>query len=297
MERTSRRDYVGAWANEKLNCLQKYLDAYTTILKKQEWCRGYIYVDAFAGAVTYKLKTQKAVKKRQELYLFEEQEIEDALEFIKGSPIKALEIKNKFTNYIFVEKSKNRCEALKNLKKSYPRQNISIKHGDCNKFLVEEFLPFIKGSNKRRAVIFLDPYGMHVPWSTIEKIAATKKIEIFINFPYHMAIQRLLLRNPRNSTWQLDKLDSYFGCPEWRDIVYLKTEDMFGEQRVEKNPNGTIELIKWYRNRLKAAFGYASTPRLIRSSKNRPLYFLIFAGPNKTGNKIADHILKNGETI
>ena len=44
-------------------------------------------------------------------------------------------------------------------------------------------------------------------------------------------------------------------------------------------------LVSWYRNRLKEVFGYVSTAREIRSSKDRPLYYLIFAGPNETGAK------------
>ena len=42
---------VGPWAREKLDRLGMYLSAYTTVLKAQSrWCRGYVYVDAFAGA-------------------------------------------------------------------------------------------------------------------------------------------------------------------------------------------------------------------------------------------------------
>ena len=38
---------VGPWAREKLDCLGNYLEAYTTILRRQRF-RGYFY-DAFAG--------------------------------------------------------------------------------------------------------------------------------------------------------------------------------------------------------------------------------------------------------
>jgi hypothetical protein len=32
---------VGPWAREKLECLGKYLAAYTIILRKQHWLKGY----------------------------------------------------------------------------------------------------------------------------------------------------------------------------------------------------------------------------------------------------------------
>ena len=41
-------------------------------------------------------------------------------------------------------------------------------------------------------MVFLDPFGMQVPWSTIEALAKTKAMELIINFPLGMAIQRLL---------------------------------------------------------------------------------------------------------
>ena len=50
---------VGPWAEDKLECLREYLSAYTTILRKQRF-KGYVYVDAFAGAGTAKIRRKKA---------------------------------------------------------------------------------------------------------------------------------------------------------------------------------------------------------------------------------------------
>ena len=43
--------YGGPWTQQKLEILQRYLDAYTTALKKQPFVLT--YVDAFAGAGSY----------------------------------------------------------------------------------------------------------------------------------------------------------------------------------------------------------------------------------------------------
>jgi three-Cys-motif partner protein len=48
---------------------------------------------------------------------------------------------------------------------------------------------------KWRAVVFLDPFGMQVPWKTIAALAQTAAIEVFLNFPVGMSIQRLLKRS------------------------------------------------------------------------------------------------------
>ena len=50
---------VGPWAQEKLECLRKYLHAYTTILSKQHWPKGYIYIDAFAGTGRSKVRRRR----------------------------------------------------------------------------------------------------------------------------------------------------------------------------------------------------------------------------------------------
>ena len=63
---------------------------------------------------------------------------------------------------------------------------------------------------------------------------------------------------------------------------------------------GTMEaahwqwLVKWYRGRLKEAFGHVTTAREVQSTTGRPLYYLIFAGPHKKGAEIANHVLKQG---
>ena len=134
---------------------------------------------------------------------------------------------------------------------------------------------------------------MQVPWDTIEKISETKAIEIFINFPVGMAIQRLLKRSGRFTPEEGNKLDQYFGTGEWYNLLYKRREDIFGDNTVKIEKSGEV-LVKWYRKRLKEVFGYVSTAREISSSSGRPLYYLIFAGPNRTGAKIANYVLEQG---
>ena len=77
--------------------------------------------------------------------------------------------------------------------------------------------------------MFLDPYGMHVPWETINRIAKTRALEVFLNFPVGMAIQRLLRRNGQFSAKERAKLDDYFGDKGWFDVVYSKNATLFGD--------------------------------------------------------------------
>ena len=45
-------EFGGDWTRIKLSILEKYLDSYTTVMKKQEWAE-LVYIDAFAGCLLY----------------------------------------------------------------------------------------------------------------------------------------------------------------------------------------------------------------------------------------------------
>lgn len=81
------------------------------------------------------------------------------------------------------------------------------------------------------------------------------------------------------------------------DVVYRKSQTLFGDDKEEKIEKSGVRLVNWYRNRLKDAFGYASKAALIRNSRGGHLYYLMLASPNRTGVKIADDILGAGESI
>ena len=108
-----------------------------------------------------------------------------------------------------------------------------------------------------------------------------------------MAIQRLLKKSGRFTPKERNKLDQYFGTSEWYDLLYENEQDLFGENITKIQKSGDV-LVKWYRQRLNDIFPYVSTAREIQSPNGRPLYYLIFAGPNKTGARIANYILKQG---
>jgi three-Cys-motif partner protein len=137
---------------------------------------------------------------------------------------------------------------------------------------------------------------MQVPWSTIEALGQTRAIEVFLNFPVGMAIQRLLRRSGQFTLKQRQKLDGYFGSPEWYGALYRAGPDLFGEQTRKAEESGRA-LVNWYRKRLQAVFGHASKAALIRNTKGGHLYYLLLATPNQRGLKIANGVLSAGETV
>lgn len=293
---------VGPWAREKLTYLDKYLQAYTTILQKQSWCKTFIYIDVFAGSGKAPLRKYKNQNADENTlldvanYIKEEEKETEA--YVHGSPKVALDIRTPFTEYIFIEKDSQRISELKALRNSYgDGRKISILQGDANEQLQQYLLNNTKYNwRKCRAIAFIDPFGMQVPWNTIHNIGQTKAIEIILNLPVGMAIQRLLPKSGQFSEDRKRMLTNYFGSPDWEKIVYEDQSGLFGEQRMKKSDAGP-ELARWYQKRLKQAYGYSSKPRLITNTQGSHLYYLLWAGPNKTGARIASDVLKQGKVI
>ncbi len=287
---------VGPWATEKLECLRKYLQAYTRILGNQQF-RGYFYIDAFAGPGSLKLRQEAADPGLRLLLDVAEHAAHDAgeREYISGSPRVALEVEPRFTDYVFVELDKTRIRELEELTREFEsRARVHVRRGDCNTYL-HALLQRMEGQWRSwRGIVFLDPFGMQVPWRTLAALGATGAVEVFINFPVGMAIQRLLKRSGEFTPPERKKLDAYFGTTEWFDLLYRRRENLFGEDATEKVRRAGDVLASWYRGRLKEAFGYVSAAREIKNTRGVPIYYLIFAGPNRTGARIANEILKQG---
>jgi three-Cys-motif partner protein len=297
MTKKPKEASVGPWAKEKLDALGQYLNFYTTVLKKQgHWLHGTLYVDAFAGPGLSSIRAKSKASEPPGLFGPDPESDQAEAEFLKGSPRVALDITNPFTSYLFVERDPQRIVELQNIKTEYgDKRRIMVLEADANAALKAWLASGINWQHYR-AVVFLDPFGMQVPWSTIETLAKTKAIEAIINFPLGMAIQRLLTRSGEiPEGWQVS-LDTFFGSPEWRKITYEERDDLF-VPKINKVSDAGRRLLEWYRVRLRQAFGHVSAARLIKNTRGNPLYYLIWAGPNATGLKGAQHILSKGESV
>jgi three-Cys-motif partner protein len=265
----AKDDTIGCWSVDKLNLLRKYLEAYVTVLRKQSWCKGYEYIDGFAG--TGKPKTR------------------DEQRYVDGSPRVALEVPNPFTRYHFIEMSSWRIKKLEKLKKEFPGRQIDIYPGDCNDVLRRKIVPGLPMASFKRAIAFLDPFGMELEWSTLKEVARAETIEVFLNFSV-MAINRnvRLRRKEDISPLVRERMNRFWGT-EWEAELYEVQQTLFGTEIVRINQSGR-DLGHRFQNRLKEIFPHCTVPVLMTNSKNAPLYCLIFAAHKKTSVKIANDI-------
>ena len=110
----------------------------------------------------------------------------EVVSFHDGSARNALEVEPPFMKYVFIEKNRDRYAELQELKEEYllkpgfSENMIECRHEDANKYLKDLCR---KRWKTHRALVFLDPYGMQVEWTTIESIAETQAIDLWILFP------------------------------------------------------------------------------------------------------------------
>ena len=289
--------FGGSWTEEKLGLLTKYLKAYLTIFTKNPRARllRTVYVDAFAGAGYIGPKQRGTLQAD----LFEELISVEAQGFMKGSAVRALELAPGFAEYLFLEKDPNRFGELETLKRRYPARRILIKNVEANGYL-RKWCASIDWKTTR-AVMFLDPFGMQIDWSLLEIIANTKGVDLWLLFPLGAAVMRLLQkREPPPQAWA-DRVTAVFGTESWRDEFYkLRTNDtLFGQEQVEEREADYQAIAEFFIRRLAGIFErVARNPRVLKNSKNCPLYLFCFAAGNPRGApiavKIAEDILMKG---
>jgi three-Cys-motif partner protein len=267
-------DKIGIWSEIKLDIIKEYASAFTTIMKSKAWCKGYVYIDAFAGPGVH-------VSRRTG-------------EFIPGSPLNALEIAHPFTEYHYIDIDKEKAGILNRL--TGDRTNVNIYQEDCNELLTEKILPSLPYKSYKRALCILDPYGLHLNWETIMMAAQQRTTEIFLNFPL-MDMNRNVLHKDLLSAEpdQIERMNKFCGTDEWREILYEEDRQLslFGNTDRIKIVNSNIKLGEWFkRERLQktAGFKFIPEPMLMRNSKGGPLFFLFFASHDETGEKIVTDI-------
>ena len=243
------------------------------------------YVDAFAGEGYWQPESG-----------YDTDDYDQFREVIQGSAAIALEIQDKpFDQLLFIEKDVERVESLKQLAADYSGRDVQVLQGDAN---VD--LPKFCSEMGRfdRAVVFLDPFKTEVSWSTVKAVAATRKIDCWILFPV-MAISRMMPTESKPTGVLAIQLDRIFGGRTWEQAYQPSIQQSLFQDEVRQERRGGSERIAdIYRSQLESVFhSVAPTRRILRNSRNAPLFELFFAvsnpGAASVATPIADHILSN----
>lgn len=265
MPREFQFDEIGYWSEIKLEIIKRYGTEYSKILTTKGF--HHTYIDAFAGGGHHIARRTKGL--------------------VLGSPLNALEIDPPFQEVVLIDLEPTKTGRLREVVGS--RKGVSIFEGDCNHILLKQVFPSIRYEEFERALCVLDPYGLHLNWTVIAAAGGSRSMEIFLNFPVSDINRNVLWRDPaRVSPGQAARLTKFWGDESWRDIAYSTEGELFGD--FHKQPNEVV--AEAFRKRLqeKAGFKFVPAPLPMRNRSRAIVYYLFFASPNATGDKIVRYI-------
>lgn len=272
-----QNEFGGIWTETKIEILEKYASAYLYIMNKQNF--HLTYFDGFAGSGEIKIGNKKAFK------------------IIEGAAKKVLgiAIPRSFDIYYFVEKDEEKKRLLEHaLKAKRPASNIFVVAEDCNDVL-KRLASFLGANSSRKALVFLDPFGMNLDWHSIELLKGTG-VDLWILSPTGVGANRLLKRDMNISEAWWQRLEKFFGIN--REIIKTSiyeeeiVTDLFGPRKIiTKCTKANEKLFDIYRKKFLSVFELVSEPYIIVNSTNSLMYHFFCASNNASAIKIANDLV------
>ncbi len=259
-------DEIGYWSELKLEIVQKYAAAYSTILSNQPlW---HAYIDAFSGpGVNISRQTG---------------------EFVLGSPMNALLVQPPFRHFFFIDIDRDKAHSLRKLVGD--RGDVLVCEGDANEVLLNEVFPQVRWEDFRRGLCLLDPYGLDLDWRVVAKAGRMKSIDMFLNVPVMDMNRNVLWRNPEKIPPEgIERMNRFWGDESWRHVAYSSQGMLFNDMLVKQEPEAVVDA---YRGRLRdvAGFAYVSEALPMRNSKGTTVYYLLLASQKEVATGIVNDI-------
>lgn len=281
-------EWGGPWTEKKLEAFSKYVWSYLTIMKRFPYWKT-IYFDGFAGSGTREKRANNDLM--QQLKITEEEE-----KTYKGAAERVLGLQELgFDFYYFIDKKEESINKLKvKLDEKFHDKTIVYRSGDANHQLIE--LAKALKTKDYAALVFLDPFGMQIDWSSIAKLKDTRS-DIWILVPTGVIVNRLLDRAGKLEF--SDKLQSFFGLPieEIKSHFYQETivQTLFGEAEIITKVSQPIEKIaRLYAERMKTIWKHVlDEPLILKNRNGSPIFHFVFASNNQNAKKIAKQIIQN----
>jgi three-Cys-motif partner protein len=262
-------DEIGYWTELKIAIVAEYGKRYTTTFKNTSLKK--YYVDAFCGAGLHVSKSGG--------------------EAIEGSPSRALQVDPPFDEFYFIDLEAKKTSYLEKLYGR--RKDVHIHTGDATEYLTGTLLPKIQYRNRNRALILLDPYGLHLDWEVIYQAGQSKAIDMFLNFPVMDMNRNAIWRHPEEVPESgIQRMNRFWGDESWREAAYTESAQgvFWGAPDIIKQDNEAI--VGAFCERLKniAGFQIVLEPLPMKNSKNAVVYYLCFASQKPVAERIITSI-------
>ncbi|WP_299562836.1 three-Cys-motif partner protein TcmP [uncultured Mycolicibacterium sp.] len=268
----------GPWSRIKLEALSDYLNAFTRASAAAPYT---LYLDLFAGAPNNFERGTGNV--------------------ILGSGHRALSTLPPFTRVVLCERQQRTAESLRNLLQAeYPDRDLVVLPGDCN-VEIPKHLGTYSYSWRRGAAVFamVDQYSAEISWETLRYLANWRqnqrgfKIELWLYFGHALLPRGLKFTGEEPDPEYAQRVDRMFGTPQWRGLWQARRD---GVLTPELFRDELVNLMRW---RLEHDLGYGTTiPLEFTNTNGQPIYTVIFATSNATGNKIMESVFaKHGVAL
>ncbi|MDO8942366.1 MAG: three-Cys-motif partner protein TcmP, partial [Desulfobacterales bacterium] len=119
------------------------------------------------------------------------------------------------------------------------------------------------------------------------------RIELWLYFGHALLPRGLQLTDNEPDPGFAHRVDRMFGTPQWRELWYARRDNALTPEQFR---NELVNLMRW---RLENELGYATTiPLEFTNTTGHPIYTVIFATSNATGNKIMESVFaKHGVAL
>lgn len=287
--------FGGEHTELKLDVVRAYLDFYCNALKNKDFETWYI--DGFAG-------TGFRQQVKQTGGIFEDEPIALEEKTLLGSASIALATTPPFDHCRFVEANGPRRKTLEEMCRVAGHTDAIVHDGDANLRIVEIINSPLWTNQisawRQRSVVFLDPYGMGVRWTTLTALANSRRSDVWylINLK---AIQQQMAKNSRGmDDSKYAALSDIFGTNDWQSEFYVSrpSQGTFfdGEENGEDRVGSRQDISIYLRKRLKTLFRFVSEP-LPLTVGNIEGYFELYCLANSKSDKAIDLIKKGVRDI
>lgn len=182
---------VGEWSRQKHLRLWNYLGIFTTGMKKQHDRR--VFVDLFAGAGKARIRGSD--------------------DWLLGSPLLALGVRDPFDLCIFCEKDREKAEALGiRAARSRRGEEIHVLNIDANVDIgpAQALIP----GGHTLTFCFVDPYDINFNFANLEQLARGRRMDVLILLAVQMDARRNLATYLRADNQKIARL---LGKEEWQE--------------------------------------------------------------------------------
>lgn len=239
---------VGPWSKRKYHFLARYLEMFSTGMKNK-WPQCH-YIDLFAAAGISRIRGTG--------------------ELVRSSALIGASVRDPFTGLHYCERDPEMAKALEErLKVIGVADRVRVCRGDINQ-VIDELLDPIPNQGAL-SVAFADPYGLHLDFDTVRKIA-TKHCDLIVLLADNMDALRNWARyysdNPDSN------LDRFMGEPGWRQTLTTTASNQQAQALRERYEARLHDL----------GYAYFAHER-VKNTQGADIYTLVFASRSLVGLK------------